>query len=367
MTIVRDKSHLNRALEVSIHLSLVALLVISCFWILRPFLAMTAWGMTIAIAGYPAYRKLQKMLGGRGTLAAVLFSVVLLLVLIVPIALLAHTLIGGIQGLVERIQDGTLRIPPPPANVETWPLIGKKLSDLWSLASTNFAAVIQTFAPQLKGAVGGLLAVSASVGFGVIQVFISIVVAGFVLANASLCGKYSHKLAVQFFGGRGTQVEAMVEATIRSVTTGILGVAFIQAVLAGLGFLVVGLPGAGLWALIFLIAAVLQVGAVTLIPAVIYVFATMATGKAVMFLIWCIFVGLIDNVLKPLLLGRGAPVPILVIFLGAIGGFAAMGIFGLFVGAIIISVGFNLFTAWLDEGIVPEPDVLAADTVAGDI
>jgi predicted PurR-regulated permease PerM len=360
--IPHDKSHLNRALEVSIHLSLIALLVVSCFLILRPFMAISAWGITIAVAGYPVYKKLQKILGGRGGLAAAVFSIVLLLVLIVPIALLAQTLIGGIQGLADRIQDGTLRIPPPPANVETWPIIGKKLSDLWSLASTNFAAVIQTFAPQLKGAVGGLLAVSASVGVGVLQVFVSIVIAGFVLANASACGKFSHKLAVQFFGSRGPQVEAMVEATIRSVTMGILGVAFIQAILAGLGFLVVGLPAAGLWALVFLIAAVLQVGAITLIPAVIYVFATMATGKAVIFLIWCIFVGLIDNVLKPLLLGRGAPVPILVIFMGAIGGFAAWGIFGLFVGAIIISVGFNLFIAWLDEGTAPETDVaIAAD------
>ncbi len=359
--ITRDKSHLNRALEVSIHLTLIALLVISCFFILRPFIAIAAWGITIAVAGYPAYRKLQKWLGGRGGLAATVFSIVLLLILIVPIALLAQTLIGGIQGLVDHIQDGTLRIPPPPANVETWPIIGKKLSDLWNLASTNFAAAAATFAPQLKGAVGGLLAVSASVGLGVLQIFVSIVIAGFVLANSSACAKFSRRLAVQFFGTRGEEVEAMVEATIRSVTMGILGVAFIQAVLAGLGFLVVGLPGAGLWALVFLIAAVLQVGVLTLIPAVIYVFATMATGKAVIFLIWCIFVGLLDNVLKPILLGRGAPVPILVIFLGAIGGFAAMGIFGLFVGAIVISVGFNLFTAWLDEGIAPEPEVVAGD------
>ncbi len=352
----RDKSHLSRALEVSIHLSLIALLLVSCFFILRPFIAMTAWGVTIAIAGYPAYRRLQKMLGGRGGLAAILFSVVLFLVLIVPIALLAQTLIGGIQGLTDHIQDGTLRIPPPPENVETWPLVGKKLSDLWSLASTNLTAALQPFAPQLKGAVGGLLAISASVGLGVVLVLVSIVIAGFVLANSSQCAKYSHKLAVQFLDSRGPQVEAMVATTIRSVTMGILGVAFIQAVLAGIGFLVVGLPGAGLWALIFLVAAVLQVGAVTLIPAVIYVFATMATGKAVAFLIWCIFVGLIDNVLKPLLLGRGASVPTLVIFLGAIGGFAAMGIFGLFVGAIVLSVGFNLFTAWLDEGTASAPD-----------
>ena len=110
-----------------------------------------------------------------------------------------------------------------------------------------------------------------------------------------------------------------------------------------------------MWTLLFLIAAVLQVGALMLIPAVIYVFATMSMAKSVAFLIWCIFVGLMDNVLKPLLLGRGVPVPILVIFLGAIGGFMAMGIIGLFVGAIVLSVGYELFLAWLDEDLASAP------------
>jgi predicted PurR-regulated permease PerM len=136
-------------------------------------------------------------------------------------------------------------------------------------------------------------------------------------------------------------------ATIRSVTTGILGVALIQSFFAALGFLAVGLPGAGLWGLVFLFAAVLQVGIVVLIPAVIYVFAIASTSKAVIFLVWCAVVGLMDNVLKPLLLGRGVAVPIVVIFLGAIGGFMAMGIIGLFLGAILLSVGYRLFLAWL--------------------
>jgi len=125
----------------------------------------------------------------------------------------------------------------------------------------------------------------------------------------------------------------------------------IQSLLAGLGFLVVRLPGAGPWALLFLIAAVLQVGSLTLIPVVIYVFATTSTAKAVAFLIWCIVVALMDNVLKPLLLGRGVQVPITVVFLGAIGGFLAIGIIGLFVGPIVLSVGYKLFLAWLDEDI----------------
>jgi len=146
-------------------------------------------------------------------------------------------------------------------------------------------------------------------------------------------------------------------STIRSVTTGILGVALIQTVCAGLGFLLVGLPGAGLWAVIFLIAAVLQVGALVLVPAVLYVFAIATTTKAVVFLIWCIIVALMDNVLKPLLLGRGVAVPIAVVFLGAIGGFVAMGIIGLFVGAIVLSVGYKLFLAWIEGR-------AAADTLA---
>ena len=351
-----DKSYLSRALEVFIHLSLIVLLAITCFLILRPFIAVVAWGLTIAIAGYPAHCKLQKLLGGRSRFAAVLFTVLLLTVVIVPIALLAQTLIGGFQALAVRVHDGTLRIPPPPPNIATWPIIGKRLSELWGLASTNFAAALQSLAPQLRGVAAGLLAASAAVGIGVLQFFVSIVVAGFLLANSSQGANLSRKIALHFFGSKGAQFEALAVATIRSVTTGILGVALIQSLFAGLGFLAVRLPAAGLWALVFLIAAVLQVGPLTLIPAVIYVFATTGTTTAVAFLIWCIFVALMDNVLKPVLLGRGVPVPILVIFLGAIGGFMAMGIIGLFVGAIVLSVGYKLFLAWLDEDLAEPPN-----------
>jgi predicted PurR-regulated permease PerM len=210
--------------------------------------------------------------------------------------------------------------------------------------------------PLVKSPAAGLLATSAGVGVGVLQFFVSIVIAGFLLATSSHGANLSRKLAIHLFGDKGAQFEALAEATIRSVTTGILGVALIQTLFAALGFFVVGLAGAGLWVLVFLISAVLQVGALVLIPAVIYVFATMGTAKAVAFLIWCIVVALMDNVLKPLLLGRGVPVPILVIFLGAIGGFMAMGIIGLFVGAIVLSVGYELFLAWLDEDVASAPD-----------
>jgi predicted PurR-regulated permease PerM len=350
-----DKPYLKRALEVSLHIGLIVLLVAACLLILSPFIAVIAWGLIIALAGYPGYCRLQKLLGGRAGFASVFFVVLLLTILIVPIGLLAQTLIDGSQALVLRLHDGTLRITSPPPKIATWPIIGKPFSDLWSLASTNFSAALRSLAPQLKVAANGLLSAATGIGLGVLQFFISILIAGFFLANSSRSARVSRKLAIRLFGNNGAEFEALAVATIRSVTTGILGVALIQSLLAGLGFLVVRLPGAGLWALLFFIAAVLQVGGLALIPVVIYIFATTGTAKAVAFLIWCLIVALIDNVLKPLLLGRGVPVPIVVVFLGAIGGFLAMGIIGLFVGPIVLSVGYKLFLAWLDEGMKPAP------------
>jgi predicted PurR-regulated permease PerM len=276
--------------------------------------------------------------------------------LIVPIALLTQTLVEGFQGLAVRLHSETLTIPPPPPTIATWPIIGKPLSDLWSSASNNFLVALRSLAPQLKAATNGLLSAAAGVGLGVVQFFVSILVAGFFLANSTQSAGVSRKLAIHLFGNKGAEYEALAGATVRSVTTGILGVALIQSLLAGLGFLAVRLPGAGLWALLFLIAAVLQMASLALIPAVIYVFATTSAAKAVAFLIWCIVVALIDNVLKPLLLGRGVPVPITVVFLGAIGGFLATGIIGLFVGPIVLSVGYKLFLAWLDADIEIAPD-----------
>jgi predicted PurR-regulated permease PerM len=225
--------------------------------------------------------------------------------------------------------------------------VGVPLKSAWSLASTNITAALRSFAPQIKAIVPGLLSASAGIGLTALQFALSIIVAGALLANSRGAAGAAHSLANRIFGEKGPEFEQLVGSTIRSVTIGILGVALIQSVLAALGFLVARLPGAGLWAVVFLVAALLQVGTLVLIPAVIYVFATSSATKAVIFMVWCLFVALIDNTLKPLLLGRGVAVPIAVVFLGAIGGFVAMGLIGLFVGAIVLSVGYKLFIAWL--------------------
>jgi predicted PurR-regulated permease PerM len=348
----RSKDYLRRALEVSIHVGLVVLLNAACLLILRPFLPMIAWGMIIAIAVYPGYVRVATRVGGRNWFAAAVCTLLLLAILIVPAALMTGTLVEGTQALVTRIKEGTSVIPPPPSRIETWPIIGAPLTNAWNLASTNLTAALSTFAPQVKAAIPELLAASAGISLAILQSILSILISGALLANAASGAEVSHLLANRLFGDRGPEFERLAGSTIRSVTTGIIGVAVIQTIFAGLGFLVFGLSGAGLWAVIFLLAAVLQVGALVLIPAVIYMFAIASTTKAAMFLVWCLIVGLMDNVLKPLLLGRGVAVPMLVVFLGAIGGFVAMGIIGLFVGPIVLAVGYKLLLAWL-EGTAP--------------
>ncbi len=343
-----DKTRMSQALEVSVHIGLAFLLAAACLRILLPFLPLLAWGIIIAVAAYPTFKKLEKLMGGRGVLPAVLFTLLLLSILILPVYLLADSLIGGIQAVTAHVKSGAPIVPPPPPGIAGWPLIGAPLAKMWLLASRDLTALLTEFAPQIKGVLPGVLSATAGLGATVLQLLLSIVVSGVLLANAEAAYKLTRSLANRLFGERGPEFQELVGSTIRSVTFGIIGVALIQSACAALGFLVVGLPAVGLWAVIFLIAAVLQFGAIVLVPAVIYVFVTASTAKAVIFLIWCIIVALMDNVLKPILLGRGAAVPIAVVFLGAIGGFVALGIIGLFVGAIVLSVGYKLFLAWLE-------------------
>ena len=349
-----NKEYVSRALEASINIGLAALLAASCLLILKPFVPLIAWGIIIAVASYPVFLKLQRVLGGRGGWAAALYTLILLAILIIPVVLLAQSLVEGVQTLTAHLKDGTLGVPAPPDSVAGWPIIGARVYNLWKAASDNLSDVVLRFAPQIKSALPQLLSAAAGLGLTVLEFLLAILVGGVLLANAAAATKAARSMFVRIFDEKGPEYHQLVSSTIHSVTSGILGVALIQTVCAGLGFLVAGLPAAGLWAVIFLIAAVLQVGMLVLIPAVIYMFAIASTTKAIIFLVWCTIVGLMDNVLKPLLLGRGVAVPIAVVFLGAIGGFMAMGIIGLFVGAVVLSVGYKLLLVWVEPATVAE-------------
>ena len=338
------------AVDTTLRVGILLAMLYWCFHIMSPFLYPIIWGAIIAVASYGSYQKLSSVIGNRPTLAAILVTLIFLTVMIVPIALLTDSMASGVEALADEAKQGTLKIPPPPDAVAGWPLVGESLHAIWLKASVNIEAVLKQFAPQLKSLGSWLLSAAAGAGFGLIQFALSILVAGLLLANAGPSRRYTSAFATRLAGDKGVEFVEIAGTTVNGVTRGILGVAIIQGILAGLGFLVAGIPGAGLWAFVAMVLAIIQIGILPVtLPAIIYVFATAEPLTGILFLIWNIVISTADNILKPLLMGKGAAVPIPIIFIGALGGFMASGILGLFTGAIILSIGYTLYLAWIEE------------------
>jgi predicted PurR-regulated permease PerM len=345
------------AIEAVIRIAVIGALAYWCFQIIGPFVMLLVWGAIIAVAVYPAYMKIERVFGGRKGLAAAVTTVGLLLVMLVPILFLVGTLIEGVQGAAQGLREGTLRIPMPPEGVSGWPIIGKQLSAAWTLASQSLEGLVEKMGPAAVDAGKWILSSAANLGVAILMFVASVIVAGVFLAYSDDGARFAKKLATRLAGEQGDGYVKAAESTVRSVAVGILGIAFIQAVLAGLGMLVAGIPGAGLWAFICLILSITQIGGLpVLLPAAIYMFATGDTLPAVLFAVWAAFVGVIDNILKPILLGRGADAPLLVVLVGSIGGMIVSGVVGLFVGAVIFTLGYKLFMVWLrgDAGVAAD-------------
>jgi len=350
MPSAEDRAFLKRTIETSIRIGLIALLLLWCFQIVRPFIQPIVWGIILAIAVQPAYLRLVRVAGGRERLSATILVVGALMLLIVPSVTITSSLVESATELAGSLKEGELKVPPPPSPVADWPIIGERLHALWTTASRNLEAAIGQAKPQLKAIGSWILSRGASAGFGIVMFALSIVIAGVMLSYGDRATDAARRIARRLVQERGDELVELTGDTVQSVTRGILGVALIQAVLAGIGLLVVGVPAAGLWVLLILFLAAVQIPTLLILgPIIVYVFATSSTAVAVLFAIWSTAVGLSDNVLKPLLLGRGTDVPMLVIFMGAIGGFVLEGIIGLFVGAVVLAVGYTLFKAWLED------------------
>jgi predicted PurR-regulated permease PerM len=345
MSTTEDHIFSYRAVETSIRIGFIALLVVSCFQVVQPFVQPIVWGIILAIAIHPIYARLVRVLGGREKLSAVILVLGSLLLLIVPLAMITAGLIESAGDLAGKLHEGEIEVPPPPVAVADWPIFGGKLYSLWATASQSLDAALRQMIPHLEAGPRVL-----SAGIGIAMFALSIVIAGALLSYSDRATNGARKVARRLAPERGDELVALTGITVQSVTCGILGVAAIQAFLAGIGMLAVGVPVAGLWALLVLLVAVLQIPALVVLgPIIAYVFVTHSTLVAILFGVWTLAVSLSDNVLKPILLGRGVDVPMLVIFLGAIGGFILGGIIGLFVGAVLLAVSYTLFNAWVDH------------------
>ncbi len=344
------KDHLfKNALDIVIKLGVILLIVYWCYSILRPFIIPVIWAAVIAISLYPLFQKMLVVAGSRNKLSATLFTLILLVLLIIPIYMLSGSLIEGVQNLSQALENGTLYLPSPPLYVAEWPLVGEKLYAFWQLAASNISAVISQYTPQIKTIGNVLFSSFLEGGLGIIQFVISIVIAGLFLAYADLEKTAANAFALRLSPAHGEHFVQMASATIRSVAQGVLGIAFVQAVFAGIGFWVFDIPGAGLWAFLVMVLSVIQLPPLLVIaPVIAYAYSTDASTTALaIFTLWSLFAAMLDSILKPFVMGRGVDVPMLVIMLGAIGGMMSAGILGLFIGAIILGIGYNLYLTWL--------------------
>ncbi|MHC4930750.1 MAG: AI-2E family transporter [Planctomycetota bacterium] len=352
MVNLEDKNYVRRLIEAAIRIGILVALVAWCFAIVRPFAVIIIWGIILAVALYPLYAKLRSALGERRKLAATICVLFALAILLVPTYLFLGSVTETGLAIAKDIRDGTMELPPPPEGVKDWPFIGEKLSNAWAAASEDEAAALERYAPHLKTLGKGMVGFVTGMGLGALQFAVSIILAGVFLATSAAGARAAHAVGKRLAEDQGEELADLSAATVRSVAQGVVGVAAIQATLGGAGMLLASVPGAGLWALLILILAIIQLPPLLVLgPAIIYVFAKESTTTAVIFMIWGILISCSDAVLKPLLMGRGVKAPMLVILIGAIGGMMSMGILGLFIGAVVLAVGYQLFQLWLKREI----------------
>jgi predicted PurR-regulated permease PerM len=327
------------------------LLIAWCIGIIVPFLEPVLGGAVIAVALYPFFAMAKRWVGNRNMLAGILLTLLILVILLLPTALVIKSLVEGIQSLVIQFRNQTLVIPPPDPSVAGWPLIGKPISEIWLLASQSLESAITTYRESLSKLGISILGPLGGFGKSLIMFFVAVIIAGAFLIKADASADFVRKLIHRLAGERSDEIIGVAGVTIKNVAKGILGVAFFQFVTAGTVFLLANVPLAGLWAFAVLVFAILQLPSfIVIVPVIIYLFSVKELLPAILWAIPLLVIALSDNVLKPLLMGKGSTVPMLVIFLGAIGGFILSGLSGLFSGAIVLSVGYTLMVHWIGEG-----------------
>jgi predicted PurR-regulated permease PerM len=341
----------TRFIDIALRLALLAALVIACVRIVQPFFGLLVWSVLLAVLLAPLHRWLRGKGLSNGR-SATLIGVAGVAVLAVPAVLVASSLIGSIADIVALHEKGPITIPPPPPNLASWPLIGGKAAALWAQAQTDLPALLESNADTVKAVVVWLANQVGGIA-GALGGFIgALALAAVLLAFGDRLVPQAQAIFVRVSGdaARGERLLQLSVATVRGVLQGVVGVALIQAVLLGAGFFAEGLPFAGLLTLAVLFFGILQLPALIFsLPAIAWAWVHLGNGTAAAITIWLLIAGLSDNVLKPLMLGRGLEVPMPVILVGVIGGMLVDGLIGLFVGPVLLGVGYVLFNEWLKQ------------------
>jgi predicted PurR-regulated permease PerM len=347
----RDQRVAARLLDVLIRAGLILVLVLLCYQVFAPFLALMVWAVILAVTLYPLNRALARKMGGRQGWAATVITVLGIALIVTPAAVLLGSTGDSVHSLVNDIQQDTLQVPAPPESVAGWPVVGKKVYAFWERAHADLPALIKSMQPKIGELAKYALAMVASIGGGILKFVAAFIVAGIVMAFGESGGRACASIFARVFGAEhGDEFTRLSVATIRAVAQGVIGIAFIQALAVGLCLLLAAVPLAGVLAGVVLVLGIAQVPALLVtLPAIAYLWMSggYGTAEAAVYSVLLFIAGMLDNVLKPLMLGRGVDAPMPVILIGALGGMAAAGILGLFVGAVLLALGYQIFMSWV--------------------
>jgi predicted PurR-regulated permease PerM len=317
--------------------------------LIRPFLTIIVWSIILTVALYPMFDWLSAKLYGHRALTAIAITVITLFVMLGPVTWLALSLAETVRILFAKLGDGSLVIPPPSGAVKAWPLIGEKVYEAWQLASTNLQALVIEVAPHFKPLGTSLLVAAGSVGINLLKFIVALLISGFLfIPGPSLVHSIKNILG-RVAAERGAEFVDLSGATIRNISRGIIGIAILQALLAGIGLLIAGVPAAGLFSFLVLLLGVIQIGpSVILVPLMIWSWFAMETTTAILFTLYMVPVNLLDNILRPLV-AKGLKTPMPVILVGVLGGTLVHGIIGLFIGPIVLSIAWQVLVVWTQD------------------
>ena len=347
--VIEREEKVSLAIEIAIKVGLVAMVVYLSYLIAKPFMAIVVWGIIIAVAISPLIDTIEKRIGHRKKII-IAITIAVIAALLIPTYLLSGKMVETSQTIVHTMQDGNISVPPPTEKVKEWPIIGEKAYAFWDSASKNLKAALEPFSEKIKELAGTVFTKMGGL-IGTIFMFVgSMIIAAVFLIGSEGAEKFYRAISCRLLGSKGDEWATLSTLTVRSVVMGVIGVAVIQATLALIGMALMGVPLAMLWAIIIMFLTIIQVPALLVIgPVIAYVFSQGSGTAEIVFTIYMLIVGASDGVLKPILMGRGVDVPMLVILIGAIGGMMLMGMIGLFVGAVIFALAYKLFGFWMNE------------------
>ncbi len=343
----------------------IGILIAASFWIMRPFLTALVWATMIVVTTWPLMLGVQKRLWGKRGLAVAVMTVVSLLVLIIPLTFAIVSIIDRSDEIVAWTKSlATLTVPPPPAWVEKLPVVGPKIAARWQhFATVGQAELSERLAPYATKVVSWLISQAGSVMMMIVQFLLTVIISAVLFANGETAANGICLFARRLGGQNGEDAAILAAKAIRGVALGVVVTALIQSVLGGIGLAVAGVPAATLLAAVMFILCVAQIGpALVLIPSIVWLYWTDQAVWGTVMIPWAVFVGIIDNFIRPFLIKKGVDLPLLLIFSGVIGGLIAFGVIGLFIGPVMLAVTYTLLEAWVTRVGLEQGEVEAEES-----